>query len=344
MAMEKSAADSYVYAKASGMLAKSYVGNKTRELFSIKSLQELWSLLFKTEVPIVPETLLAQILEKEAFNTFVNQYRKLIECYAEPKPILKALIHYYDYENLKDIGAALSLKEKKLPADIKKINPFNLIKYEKWPDLKAIVLGTSLEWYDHPVEIKDQHLINYRIDCQYIIELVKAIEKIEFSCYLDIKNLISEKIIIENIVWAIRLRLYYNMSAEEIIPLLAYSNEEKNENDYLVQDAIKVLNFPLDDYESFKKWKYKNLLNLPNEASSWIIDPGWISTAFKTVYVSKARRLFHKYPFTCCPMVCWFIIKQDELNNIRTASECLRLSIDSVEAMKTIGIEEMNNG
>ena len=43
-------------------------------------------------------------------------------------------------------------------------------------------------------------------------------------------------------------------------------------------------------------------------------------------------------------MVCWFIIKQNELDNIRTASESLRLNIDSQQAMKIVGIAEVNNG
>lgn len=341
--MDKSAADSYVYAKASGMLAKSYVGDRARELFSFNSLQELWSFLFKAEVPVVPEALLARALEKEAFDTFVFQYKKLIECYSEPNPVLTALLHGYDYENIKDIGAAISLKESKLP-EINRINPFNLINYDKWPDLKAMTAETPLEWYSSAVDIKDQHLINHKIDCQNVIEMIKALDKVELSCRKDVKKLVSEKLIIENIVWALRLRLYYNMSSEEIIPLLAYSTSEKDLKDYLVQDALKVLDLPLDDHDSWKKWKYSRLLNPHDEGSPWTVDPGWIATAFKTVYVGKARRMFHQYPFTCCPIVCWFIIKQDELDNIRTASESLRLNIDSSQAMRTVGIMEVNNG
>ena len=41
MAMDKSAADSYVYAKASGMLARSYVGERARQLFSFHTLSVL---------------------------------------------------------------------------------------------------------------------------------------------------------------------------------------------------------------------------------------------------------------------------------------------------------------
>ena len=53
--MDKSAADAYVYAKVSGILANSYSGKNADKLYSAKSLTELYSLLFKTEVPSIPE-------------------------------------------------------------------------------------------------------------------------------------------------------------------------------------------------------------------------------------------------------------------------------------------------
>lgn len=343
MSMDKSAADSYVYAKASGMLAKSYVGDRAREIFSFHSLQELWAFLFKEEVPVVPEFLLAKALENHAFEVFVSKYKKLIENYSKPQDILLALLHGYDYENLKDIGSALAIGDKTIP-NLQRVTPFNIIKYDRWPDLKAITADSPLSWYDTVPSVKEQHLVNYKIDCQNVIELMKAIEKTEPSCRDAVKNLISEKLIIDNIVWAIRLRLYYNMDKEEIIPLLAYSDDKKDTGDILVQSAIKTLDWALDDYDSWKKWKYSNLLNSHEDGVVWTVDPRWITNAFKTVYVEKARRLFHQYPFTCCPMVCWFIIKQNELDNIRTASESLRLNIDSVQAMKMVGIMEVNNG
>lgn len=333
MAMDKSAADSYVYAKASGMLAKSYVGNRSRTLFSFHTLQELWSFLFKKEVPLVPESLLARALEQEAFDVFVENYRKLIDNYSDPQPILKALLHSYDYENLKDIGASLALGEKEIP-HVQKIVPFNIINYSKWPDLKAMTADGPLAWYDKVPDIKLQHQINYKIDCQNVMELWKALDVTESVCRKDIKKLFSEKFSLDNVVWAIRLRLYYNMEKEEIIPLLAYSNEEKSSKDPLVQDAIRSLDWPLDDYDSWKKWKHSALLNLHEDGVVWSVDPRWVSNAYRSVHVDRARRLFHQYPSTCCPLVSWFIIKQDELDNIRTASEGIRLNIN----------QEVNNG
>lgn len=339
MAMDKSAADSYVYARASGILAKSFIGNRARDLFSYHSLQELWSALFKKEIPSVPESMLARALEKEAFDTFVEQYKGLLKNYAKPSPVLLSLMHGYDYENLKDIGSALALEEKELPS-IHSIKPFNIIDYDKWPDLKAITADSPLSWYDKPVSIKEQKSVNYKIDCQNIIELWKALNTTEISCRSAVRKLFAEKLQIDNIVWAIRLRLYYNMSREDIIPLLMYSTAQKKENDILAKDAIMSLDWPLNDYGCWKKWKHSELLNFHDDGSVWSVDPRWISNAYKPVYVEKAHRMFHMYPFTCCPMVCWFILKQNELDNIRTASESLRLNVGAQEAMKIMGIQE----
>ena len=45
--MDNSAASSFVYAKASGLLSKSFVGDKASKLFSVQSLRELYILLFE---------------------------------------------------------------------------------------------------------------------------------------------------------------------------------------------------------------------------------------------------------------------------------------------------------
>ena len=58
--MDRSSANAFVYAKASGMLAKSFVGSRTEKIFEPTKLSELWALLFNEEVPLVPEMILAK--------------------------------------------------------------------------------------------------------------------------------------------------------------------------------------------------------------------------------------------------------------------------------------------
>lgn len=77
--MDRSGASCYVYAKASGMLSKSFVGSKGMALFNARTLQELWGMLFKDEVPSVPQTMLAELIEKRLLkNLFQNSFIFLI--------------------------------------------------------------------------------------------------------------------------------------------------------------------------------------------------------------------------------------------------------------------------
>ncbi len=349
MAMDKTAADSFVYAKASGMLARSFVGERARQLFSLHSLQELWSFLFKKEVPVVPETLLVRALEQEAFGKFIYDYKKLIGNYSTPEPILVTLLSQFDYENLKDISSSLINGEKLLP-NVQRINPYNIINYDKWPDIHLITADGPLAWYNEVPEVSERYLSDYKLDSHYVRSLWSAIKKISSECRDDVMSLLGDKISIDNTVWATRLRLYYKMSKEEILPLLAYSTEENLTSDPLVFDAIKSLDWDLNDYSSWSLWRFSNLLNPHEEGVVWTVDPRWIFNSFKSIYVSNAYRLFHRHPFTVCPLVCWFIIKRNELDNIRTASESLRLGIDSLQAMKMTGAinmgkpMEVNNG
>ena len=343
MAMDKSAADSYVYAKASGMLARSFVGARSERLFSAKSLQELWTLLFKKEIPAVPETLFAKALEKQAADKFISDFKSLLQNYSKPSPVLLSLLSFYDYDNLKEFAAALCLKEKKIPS-YQSIAPFNLIDYSKWPDLAAITCGGPLEWYNTVPELSEQKNLDYKLDCQYMQSLWNSLRHIDSECRNDLKNLIGDKLNMNNALWALRLKLYYDMSREEILDNLIYSNDEKSENDPLVLSALEIIDKDTDDWESWKNWKYAELLNPHEEGVVWTVDARWISNAYKHVYLERARRLFHRHPFTECPLVCWFIIKRNELDNIRMASESLRLNISSIQAMQMAGISEVKNG
>lgn len=71
--MDRFAADSYVYAKASGIYARSFVGKRTPRLFEAKRLRDLWTTLFNDEVPLVPEGLLTLYLERRAEQKAVDE-------------------------------------------------------------------------------------------------------------------------------------------------------------------------------------------------------------------------------------------------------------------------------
>ncbi len=342
MAMDKSAADAYVYSKASGMLAKSFVGSRAVRLFNVHTLQELWGLVFETEVPVIPETLLAKALEAEAQKKFIAEFKSLINNYSSPSDIYATLLHSYEYENLKEIGAALCFREEKMP-EIADVSPFNFIHYDKWPKIEEMTAGSALSWYNKVPLVSEQQKNDYRIDSTYIRELWNSCSKIKASCRPVVKDLFFKKICLDNVLWALRLKIYYGMGRDEIVSHLAYSSDERSRKDIFIQDALKVIDWETDNWESWKDWKHVDLLNPHEEGVVWNVDPRWIYNVSRKEYVRKAYRLFHLYPFTECPLVCWFIVKQNELDNIRTASESLRLSVPSEQAMENAGILEVTN-
>ncbi|MCH5295146.1 MAG: V-type ATPase subunit [Treponema sp.] len=342
MAMDKSSADYYVYARASGMLARSFVGESARKLFNAASLQELWSLLFSEDLPQVPEILLARQIELKAQKTFIDDYLSLVSCYEKPSPMLVALLHFYDYDNIKEIGGALCLGEKSMP-DIVDIRPFNIIDYSKWPSISAMTEGTPLAWLNAVPRLEQQKDNDYRLDCQYISEVWESIRTVSPQCRKSLEALVGEKYRMDNIMWALRLRTYYGMDRASVMSHLAYAGPHRSVQDVLARDAIRTLDWELDSWEQWKGWKYSMFLNPYEEGTVWSIDPRWVASAYRNAFVSRALATFHKFPFTEAPLVCWFVIKQRELDNIRTACEHLRLHMNSSasisQALHIAGLE-----
>ncbi len=322
--MDKSAANHFVYARASGILSRSYVFEKARPLYNFHTLPELWAFLYKEDVPVIPEAMLARELENHAFNVFSSEYIKLVNYYSSPHQIYHALLNHYDFENLKDVAAAIALNEKSIP-NLRCINPFNIIDYKGWPSLEKMTKHSSLSWCRESVPVSEKYLLDSRIDSQYVVELFAALSKISAECREEVTNLIAEKLSIDNVIWMLRLKLYYQFVNEEIMPLLLYSDEDKRKGDILLSEVKSTKGFELDDYEKWSRWKYSKLLNPHEDAVTWKVDPRWISNSLNSMFMKKVYSLFHKYPFTECPLICLFFIKRNELDNIRTAVESIVL-------------------
>ena len=68
--MDKSSCDAYIYAKVSSRISKAFSGKDSEKLFAVKSLSELYGLLFNEEVPSIPESLLAREIEIKSERKF----------------------------------------------------------------------------------------------------------------------------------------------------------------------------------------------------------------------------------------------------------------------------------
>ncbi|WP_191017508.1 V0D/AC39 family V-type ATPase subunit [Treponema zioleckii] len=335
--MDSSAASSYVYAKASGLLSKSFVGPRLVKLFSVKSLRELYTLLFDDEIPAVPESMLAKQIEIKAENRFIDQYINLIRNFSKPAHILVSLLHFYDYDNLKDIAASLSLGKNEKPQLID-IKEYSMLNYGFWPNILKITENSKISWYNKVPEITEQQIFDSRLDSEYISELWESVKKLPKSERELVSELIGFEISVQNILWVMRLRVYYKMEAEEITEKLAYANKDDGKKDIFAGEALSILEKDTGLWDAWKDWKYSEFLNPHEEASVWELDPCWVEKAFNRKIAKLAYKSFHKNPMSVLSLVSWFKIKQNELNCIRTVAEGLRLDVESNELMNVAGV------
>ncbi len=336
--MDRSTANVYVYAKASGMLAKSYVGKRASKLFSAQSMAELWSLLFSEEPPVLPEKMLAEKIEQTAEKRFVKQYVNLIRLYDEPDEIFKVLLQSYEFENLKTIGAALHSKKITEKPDLINISPYNILKYDAWPDITKITNRSILSWYNKVPDSHEQKDFDLKLDVQLTTMLMNSISKLPDEEQNAVTSFFEKKMVYENILWAMRLKVYYQMNTNDITNRLLHKGSEFHQSDKIVKPAIEILGKSVNSWDDWSSWKYVKFINPNTEGAVWELDPAWFEQSVKKELSIVEMKKFHSAPLTALVLIMWFLIKQDEVNTIRTATEALRLEVDSKQAMQYASI------
>ena len=335
--MDKSTAVTFDYAKAAGLLSKSFINEKTQKLFEQDSLVDLWNLLFKEPVPLVPETLLARQIEQKALNDFLSQYIYFLNQFDNPPLILVDKLKRYEIENIKQIIDAYYSKQTELPETID-LKGFSNIKIKAWPDVKKIFSGTDYEWLNTELDSASLQDIDFKLDLNLLRENWNAINKFHGEEKSIHREFFLDEFIIKNIVWALRLKLFYKMPDDLIIKKLFYVGDSPSKSDPLAGPAIKILNFDVNKYSDWENWKYFKYINQKDSGDNWTINPSWIERKYMVHQAKFAYHYFHKNMMDDVALVAWFKIKNYELTCIKTAVESIKLNVSSDEAMEAVGV------
>lgn len=331
--MGVSAFDGYIYAKVCGMLSKSFVGEGFSRLQSVTSLEDLWTLLFSSECPRAVPADLAEMIEHKAEGLFLEKFISLMDGQSRPPQFLIDLIRLYDYENLKEL-LFFSIKEddssSKMP-QMNYIHPFSMLQYDKWPDIAGLVAESPVEWSVTEKSAVSQLELESHLDLQYIRNLWNSASNLSHDTGDSIKKMMREELLLDNLVWSLRLRVYFGMNDNEVLQRLVtledVSDRSAISKDELAGPIVKTLDYSINNYEAWSKSIYAPLLNPPNEDELWTIDPRWInSVAHRKLFYQWKKRLHqnHELPHV---LYCWFKIKRYELDCIRAVTECLRLGL-----------------
>lgn len=331
--MGASAFDGYIYAKVCGMLSKSFVGAGFSRLQSVTSLEGLWTLLFSSECPSAAPAELAEMIEHKAEGLFLEKFISLMNSQSRPPQFLIDLIRLYDYENLKEL-LFFSIKEgdssSKIP-EMNYIHPFSMLHYDKWPDVAGLVAGSPVEWCATERSAVSQLELESHLDLQYIRNLWNSASQLSHDTGESIKRMLREELLLDNLVWSLRLRVYFGMEGKEVLHRLVTLEDVSDisgiSSDELAGPIARTLDCSINNYEAWSKSAYAALLNPPDEDELWTIDPRWInSVAHRKLFYQWKKSLHHNHALPHV-LYCWFKIKRYELDCIRAVTECLRLGL-----------------
>jgi len=339
--MQRMGERAYAYAKACGIIGKSFVGKRMKGLESAHRLSELDRLVFPLEQWNLPEKELLHNLEGRITDRAVNSIISIVECFSKPPELLTLLLRSYEYADLKNALISALGAEKTAPAHTD-LGRYQTVRFEKWPDVRAMIEGTEFEF------LLDKEGVLYRelgsvqlqtvLDRRYYGAIWNSLSGMPQGDRQAAEKILSAEISLRNSGWALRLRSYYWMSAEEV-KLHLIDIPVKGPERSLAQDAIRCLEFPLDNFSSWSSWRWKEFLNPDAEGGYWHADARHFQNSASRYLFHLARHHFHLRPFSMDTIFCFIKIKQFEEDVLTSGAEGLGMGLSSREILSMLGVE-----
>jgi vacuolar-type H+-ATPase subunit C/Vma6 len=337
----------YAYAKACGIIGKSFLGKRISALAGVGRLSELDRLVFPDSFRDIPERELLPDLERRILGRAVKQILTIVGVYAKPPELLIRLLRSYEYADLKSALIAISGGETRVPL-VTPLGRFAQVHFDAYPDLKAMLRDTEFEFLladlpkpDEDGEIDaaaiDSIALQTKLDQHYYTSLWASLFKLPKKDRGGIEKILEEEISLRNIVWALRLRTYYGMSAEEARSHLIFIERGKGKS--LAADAEASLELPLDTYSAWNKWRRAAFLNREQGGESWKADPRWFQNAASGHLYRLARHYFRRRPFASDTAACFIKLKQYEEDILTSIAEGLGLSIPSRDVFSLLEVQ-----
>ena len=128
----------YVYAKACGIIGKSFIGERIGRLETVGRLSELDRLIFPSSPRDLPEKELLVNLEDRIIDRAVDSIIPIILSFTKPPEFLILLLRSYEFTDLKSALIAALEGAKTAPAHTD-IGRFQTVHFDAWPDIPAMI-------------------------------------------------------------------------------------------------------------------------------------------------------------------------------------------------------------
>ncbi|MDR2144354.1 MAG: V-type ATPase subunit, partial [Treponema sp.] len=190
----------YAYAKACGIIGKSFVGRRIGARRPLSRRSEPDRRIFSAAARELPERELLPDLERRIIGRSVNAVLSIVNCFNKAPELLVLLVRNYEYADLKAALASVdgSGKEKEKPP-FTALGRFGTVRFDLWPDIEAMIRGTEFEpLYRNRDKAAGTMAVETALDRQYYQRLWKALFKLKKSDRQAAEKIIREEIILRN--------------------------------------------------------------------------------------------------------------------------------------------------
>jgi len=331
---------SYAYAKACGIIGKSFTGKRVKLLENAAKLSELDRIVFPLGTRNLPEKELLLDLEDRIAERAVNSIISIVKCFSSPPELLILLLRSYEYADLRNAIVAAMQNERTAPGHTD-LGKYQTVRFKKWPDVKAMVEGTEFEFLLNKRgafgKSQENMQLETILDRHYYNALWKSLSLLGKSDKQAAENILSQEISLRNSSWVLRLRTYYGMQSEEVKLHLIDTPVKEGESS-LPNEVIHCLDFPLDDYSAWSSWRWKKFLNHDAEGRFWHVNPRYFQNAASIYLYRLACSNFHMRPFSLDTVFCFFKIKQFEEDILTSNAEGLGMGLTSNDTLGALGV------
>ncbi len=313
----------YVYAKAHGMWASSFLVGKKEEIKLAKNIQDLYKVVFMEDPPLVPEASLTDLIEEKLTNRTIKDYTRLLALYEGSYPLLNLLLYEYELINLK--MALCHLRDKTDDSSfIIDIGIPSSLNWKAWPSIKDVTKNSVFSFFNDAVSPEKQVEKEMELDDAYCLAIWQALCALPSNSYESCKELVIKELLLKNLVWVLRLRTYYDYRGEQLKKQLlgGWSASSKK----LFIDPISfAFEASLQDREAWKGWRYEKLINERSEDEPWHLDPRYAQAVADRYLFNLALHSFHNDDNPISLLFCFFKLKRGEEYFIRQMLENLKV-------------------
>ena len=323
----------YAYAKACGIIGKSFVGKRMSYLHGLHTLNDLDRLIFPNYYPNLPSRELLPDLQNRITMRAVSQILSIVDSYSKPPKLIERMLRAYEYNDLKSCIHAIAAGKKELPV-ICDIGRFGTINFKAFPDFNKMLKNTEFEFLlndelqiiSHNINIV---LIESKIDDLFYKGLAKSLDQLSNEDHWVMQRFLADEISLHNCTWALRLRSYYHKGEDDIHKFLMDIRIHGKKKGSLTAEALQSLELPLDSRFQWDNWKWEELLNPEEPAIHWTLDPRYFQNAASNYLLKLASRYFRRNPMAVSAIFCFIKLVQIEEDILTSIAEGLALGMDS---------------